>query len=82
MCYISQPNLTIHHPQIEQHRRLLLRLEQVEPRERDGVDVVLVGRDREASLDEAEGFEVILEEVATSGGSRVGRALQIGAVLL
>ena len=63
-------------------RRLLLRLERVEPREDDGVDVVLIGRDREASLDEVEGFEVILEEVAMSGGSRVGRALQIDVVLL
>ena len=60
----------------------MLRLECVEPGERDGVDGVLIGRDREASLDEAEGFEVILEEVAMSGGSRVGRALQIGVVLL
>ena len=92
MSYISQHKLTIHRPQIEQHcrllqvnvllRRFLLRLERVEPRECDGVDMVLIGRDREASLDKAEGFEVILEEVAMSGRSRVGRAPQIGVVLL
>ena len=66
MSYIGQPNMTIHCPQIEQHRRLLqvnvllccllLRLEQVEPRECDGVDTVLIERDQEASLDEAKGF--------------------------
>ena len=92
MSYISQHNLTIHRPQIDQHccllqvnvllHRFLLWLERVEPRERDGVDMVLIERDREASLDEVEGFEVILEEVAMSGGSRVGRALQIDVVLL
>ena len=47
----------------------------------DDVDVVLVRRDRKASLDEAEGFEVILQEVATGSRSRVRLTLEVGAVL-
>ena len=49
----------------------------------DDVDVVLVlvRRDREVSLDEAEGFEVILQEVVTGSRSRVGLTLEVGAVL-
>ena len=53
----------------------------VVPRERDDVDVVLVRRDREVSLDEIEGFEVILQEVATGSQSWVGLTLEVGAVL-
>lgn len=60
---------------------LLLVLEGVVPDESDGVDVVLVRRDWEASLDEAEGFEVILEEVAAGCECRVGLALEVGAEL-
>ena len=61
--------------------RWWVRVKRVVPRERDGVDVVLVQRDREASLDEAEGFEVILQEVVTGSRSRVGLTLEVGAVL-
>jgi hypothetical protein len=53
----------------------------VVPRERDDVDVVLVRRDREVSLDEVEGFKVILQEVATGSRSRVGLMLEVGAIL-
>ena len=48
--------------------RWWVRVKRVVPRERDGVDVVLVRRDQDASLDEAEGFEVILQEVVTGSG--------------
>lgn len=61
---------------------LLLLLEGVVPDEGDGIDVVLVGGDGEASLDEAEGFEVALEEIAAGGGGGIGLALEIGAVVL
>ena len=47
----------------------------------DDVDVVLVRRDREASLDKAEGFEVILQEVAMGSRSRVRLTLEVGAIL-
>ena len=58
-----------------------VRVKRVVPRECDGVDVVLVRRDQEASLDEAEGFEVILQEVTTGSRSRVGLTLKVRAVL-
>ena len=58
---------------------LLLVLEGVMPGESDGVDVVLVRGDWEASLHEAEGLEVILEEVASGGRGGVGLALDVGA---
>lgn len=61
---------------------LLLVLEGVVPYESNGIDVILIGGDREASLDEAEGFEVALEEVAAGGEGRVGVALDVGAELL
>jgi hypothetical protein len=60
-------------------RCLLLVLEGVMPSESDGVDVVLVRRDWEAGLHEAEGLEVIMEEVASGGGRGVGLALDVGA---
>ena len=61
--------------------RWWVRVKRIVPREHDGVDVVLVWRDREASLDEAEGFEVILQEVAMGSRSRVGLTLEVGAIL-
>jgi hypothetical protein len=50
--------------------------------ESDGVDVVLVRGDWESGLHEAEGLEVVLEEVASGSGGRVGLALEVGAALL
>lgn len=61
---------------------LLLRLEGVEPEEGEGVDVVGVGGDREASFDEAEGLVIGLEEVAAEREGRIGVALDVGAELI
>lgn len=63
-------------------RSLLLLLEGVVPDEGDGVDMVLIRGNRESGLDETEGFEVALKEIATGGGGRIGLALEIGAVVL
>jgi hypothetical protein len=86
---VREPDLAVHGAQIEKHggllevnvllRCLLLVLEGVMPGESDGVDVVLVRQDWEAGLHEAEGLEVILEEVASGGGRGVGLALDVGA---
>lgn len=59
---------------------LELLLEGVVPGEGDGVDVVPVGGDREAGLDDAEGAEVGLEDVAAGGGGGLlGGVLEVGA---
>lgn len=63
-------------------RGLLFGFEGVEPDEGEGVDVVRVGRDGEASLHLAEGFEVGLVEVAAGGEGWIGVALDVGAELL
>ena len=89
---MGQANLAIDGAQIEEDsgflevnvllRGLLPVLEGVVPDEGEGIDVVVVGGDREAGLDEAEGFEVALEEVAAGGEGRVWLALDVGAELL
>jgi hypothetical protein len=89
---VGEPDLAVHGAQIEEHGGLLevnvllggllLVLEGVMPGESDGVDVVLVRGDWESGLHEAEGLEVVLEEVASGGGGRVGLALEVGAELL
>lgn len=87
-----EANLAVNRTQIEQNRSLLkvdillrsleLLLEGVVPDEGDGVDMVLVGGNGESGLDEAEGFEVALKEIAAGGGGGIGLALEIGAVVL
>lgn len=89
---MRQSNLTVNGAQIEEHgcllevdvllRGLLLRLEGIEPNEGEGVDVVGVRGDRETRLDEAQGFEVGLEEVAARREGGIGVALEVGAELL
>ena len=49
-------------------RRFLFLLKRIVPDKSDRIDVVIVGGDWESSFDQAEGFEVFLEEVAA--GSR------------
>lgn len=63
-------------------RGLLLLLEGVVPQERDGVDVVLIGGDREPRLHEAEGLVVGDEKVAPCGGGWIGDTFHVGAELL
>lgn len=63
-------------------RSLLLLLEGIVPNEGDGVDMVLIGGNGKSSLDKAEGSEVALEKITTSGGGGIGLALEIGAVIL
>ena len=62
--------------------RLLLGLEGVEPDEGEGVDVRRVGGDWESGLNEAEGSEVGLEEVAAGREGGIGVALDVSALLL
>lgn len=62
---------------------LLLLLEGVMPGESDGVDVIAIGGDGESGLDDAEGTEVGLEEVAAGGGGGLlGGILEVRAQVL
>jgi len=89
---VGTSNLTVNGAQIEEHggllevdvllRGLLLWLEGIEPDKGEGVDVVRVGGDWEARLNEAKSFEVGLEEIAARREGRIGVTFDVGAKLL